>query len=310
MNILVVRLSAMGDILHTLPAVATLRHSFPDARLTWAVKPRWSVLLRDNPYVDRVLPLEWPRPGLGKFDLAIDFQGLIKSATVAWLARAGRVVGFDEPRETPARLFYTAKVATRARHVVDRNLDLAAAVGAGRRCLEFPLPDCPPEGELPEGDFVLASPLAGWKAKQWPAACYTRLAALLRERWGWPLVLNCARSEQGEVAAIPGCLGNASSVEGLIGVTRRARAVVGVDSGPLHLAAALGKPGVALFGPTDPERNGPYGDTFTVLRAPDAVTSYQRDAAFSPSMQALEPEQVVQALALQVSRTSVLEPHR
>ena len=300
----------MGDIVHTLPAVATLRHSFPEARIAWAVKPRWSVLLRNNPHVDELLPLEWPRTGLGRFDLAIDFQGLLKSAAVARVAGAKRVVGFDQPREAPARLFYTTKVATRARHVVEMNLDLAAAVGASRRRIEFPLPDYSPEGELPEGDFVLASPLAGWKAKQWPAACYTRLAALVEKRWGWPLVLNCAPSEQKEVTAISGCVVNVTSVEGLIGVTRRARAVVGLDSGPLHLAAALGKPGVAVFGPTDPERNGPFGDTFTVLRAPRAVTSYQRDDAISPSMQAIEPEQVLEALAVQISRTSVLEPHR
>jgi len=309
MNILVVRLSAMGDILHTLPAVATLKHSFPAAHIAWAVKPRWSILLRDNPYVDKILPMEWPKPGLGKFDLAIDFQGLIKSSAVARLAGAPRVFGFNEPRETPARVFYTAKVATRARHVVEMNLELAAAAGAARRRIDFPVPDCPPEGELPGGDFVLASPLAGWKAKQWPAACYTRLAALVREHWGWPLVLNCAPSEEEEMAAIPGCLVNATSVAGLIGVTRRARAVVGLDSGPLHLAAALAKPGVALFGPTDPDRNGPYGDTITVLRAAGAVTSYQRDAVIAPSMEALEPEQVWQALAVQISRTSVLEPH-
>jgi len=308
-SILVVRLSALGDILHTLPAVATLGHSFPGAQITWAVKPQWSVLLRDNPFVAKVLPIEWPRGGLGRFDLAIDFQGLLKSAAVARVSRANRVVGFAEPRESGAKLFYTARVATRARHVVERNLELAAAVGAGRTRVEFPVPDCAPEGELPEGDFVLASPLAGWKAKQWPAACYTRLAALIRDRWGWPLVLNCAAGEQDTLAGIRGCLLNVTSVAGLIGVTRRARAVVGLDSGPMHLAAALGKPGAAIFGPTDPERNGPYSDTITVLRAPGATTSYQRDDEIAPSMQAIEPEQVLEALASQVSRTAVLEPH-
>ncbi len=310
MTILVVRLSAMGDILHTLPAVATLKASFPQAHITWAVKPRWSALLAGNPHVDRVVTLEWPRAGLGRFELAIDFQGLVRSAAVARLARAGRVLGFDQPKEAPARLFYTLRAATRARHVVEQNLDLAAAAGAHERRIEFPIPDYPPEGELPPGDFVLANPFAGWQAKEWPAGCWTRLAALVRERLGWPLVLNCGPGQQAQAEAIRGCVVNVSSVAGLIGVTRRARAVVGLDSGPLHLSAALGKPGVALFGPTDPWRNGPYSDTITVLRAPDAETSYRHENQPSASMQALEPEHVFAALETRMSRLPALEPHR
>ena len=309
-KILVVRLSAMGDILHTLPAVATLKASFPQAHITWAVKPRWVVLLAANPYVDAVVPLEWPRLGLGRFDLAIDFQGLVRSASVARLAQVSRVAGFDQPKEAPAKLFYTLKVATRASHVVDQNLELAAAIGADERRIEFPIPDYPPEGELPPGDFLLASPFAGWQAKEWPAGCWTRLAALVRERLGWPLVLNCGPGQESGAAAIRGCVLNVTSVEGLIGVTRRARAVVGLDSGPLHLAAALGKPGVALFGPTDPARNGPYGASFAVLRAPGSETSYRHEDAPLASMQALEPELVLQTLETQISRFSVLEPHR
>jgi len=309
-NILVVRLSAMGDIVHTLPAVATLRESFPGARIVWAVKPRWAVLLRGNPYVDEVVETEWPRWRLGQFDLAVDFQGLLKSAVVARLAGARRVAGFADPRETPAKWFYTLRAAVSARHVVERNLELAQAAGATRRRMEFPLPDFPPEGDLPEGEFVLASPLAGWRGKQWPAEYYTKLAALVRERFGWPLVVNCAPAERAEVAAIAGCRANVTSVAGLIGVTRRARAVVGLDSGPMHLAAALAKPGVALFGPTDPERNGPWGDSFAVLRAPQAVTTYRRDNIISESMRALAPEQVFAALERQVAKIPVLETQR
>ena len=162
----------------------------------------------------------------------------------------------------------------------------------------------------------LRRPAAGWKAKQWPSAYYSRLARLLADGLGWPLVLNCSPGERVEVEAIvreaprDSCVVNVSSVEGLIGVTRHARAVVGVDSGPLHLAAALGKAGVALFGPTDPARNGPYGDSFTTLRAAEAVTTHKRRRSIAPSMLALEPESVFQALEMQISRTSVLEPHR
>jgi heptosyltransferase-1 len=130
-----------------------------------------------------------------------------------------------------------------------------------------------------------------------------------------PLVLNGGPADRQRLEAIAreapagSCVVNITSVAGLLGVTRRACAVVGVDSGPLHLAAALEKPGVALFGPTDPARNGPYGDTFTVLRSAQAVTSYKRESAVAASMQALEPEQVMEALEARLARHSILEPH-
>jgi heptosyltransferase-1 len=325
-RILVVRLGAMGDVIHALPAVVTLKHSFPRARLTWAVEPRWAALLRDNRFVDVVLAID-PRRRIveayrglraSKSDLAVDFQGLVKSALVARVSGAERVAGFtwERLREKPAGLFYSTRARSAASHVVDQNLDLAAAVGAVQRVIRFPLPKGRDEGGLPEGEFVLANPAAGWRAKEWPASYYARLAGLLAERTGWPLVLNCAPGDRAASEAIatearPGsCIAHVSSLEGLIFATRRARAVVAVDSGPLHLAAALGKPGVALFGPTDPARNGPYGESFVVLRAPGAATSYKRLNANAPSMLALQPEQVFEALEMQLARASVLEPHR
>jgi len=335
-KILVVRLGAMGDIVHALPAVATLKRSFPHAHLTWAVEPQWGALLRGNPHVDRLLWLDLPgwrrrwwrletcRKILAacgdlraaRFDLAIDFQGLLKSALVAAAALPERIAGFHRSllREKAAGLFYSHHSRASSLHVVERNLDLAAEAGAARRCVEFPLPDYPPEGDLPASDFVLASPVAGWKAKQWPPAYYAQLTRLLGERLGWPLVINFAPGERSDAEPIlreapeKFCRLHLSSVEGLIAATRRARAVVGIDSGPLHLAAAMGKPGVALFGPTDPARNGPYGETFLTLRSPGAITSYKRSSAISASMRALGPDQVFQALQRQIERCSVAAP--
>ena len=134
-----------------------------------------------------------------------------------------------------------------------------------------PLPAGTPEGQLPETDFVLASPLAGWRSKQWPGEHYATLAARVRSELGLPLVLNAPPGVT--FPEIPQAMLHTSGLPGLIHATRRAAAVVGVDSGPLHLAAALGRPGVAIFGPTDPARNGPYGNTVRVLRSPSAVTS-------------------------------------
>jgi heptosyltransferase-1 len=302
-RILVVRLGAMGDIIAALPAVASLKHSIPHSKITWVLDPKWAALLEANPYLDSVLLLDRRRPaGLRKawrdlrasrFDLAVDFQGLIKSALVATVARPERIFGFSasHARESPASWFYSNKVSIRSAHAVERNLDLAAAAGASSILRTFPLPPGEPEGRLPEGDFVLASPLAGWGAKQWPMEYYTALAVKLRRECGLPLVLNAPHPIRIEGAEI-----HVSGIRGLIHATRRATAVVGVDSGPMHLAAALAKPGVAIYGPTDPARNGPYGGTFTVLRSPTALTTYKRTEQPDHSMREITPEQVAAAL--------------
>jgi heptosyltransferase-1 len=228
-----------------------------------------------------------------RFDLAVDFQGLIKSALVAACARPERLCGFDWKgvREKPAAGFYSRRVHSDAAHRVDKYLDLAVGAGATNLLKMFPLPPGRPEGKLPRGEFILASPSAGWGAKQWPIANYVALAERLRREFGIPLVLNgpepiCAAGPDFHV----------SGIAGLIDATRRATAVVGVDSGPLHIAAALGKPGVAIYGPTDPAINGPYCKTLTVLRSPDAATTYKRGAESDASMRAIQPDQVFEQL--------------
>ena len=308
-RILAVRLGAMGDILHTLPAVASLKRSFPGAHLAWLVEPQWAPLLEGNPYVDCVLCLHrkslaglltsWRSLRQDGYDFAVDFQGLLKSAIPAWCARPRQVFGFERAqlREPAAAWFYSRRVPTCAAHVVDKNLDLAAAAGASCRAYEFPLPPGQPEGNLPAGDFVLASPFAGWQSKQWPIEHYQALAASLADELGLPLVLNCPPGR--EVPAGRALL-HTSSLAGLIDATRRAIAVVGVDSGPLHLADALGKPGVAIFGPTDPARNGPYGGSLQVLRSPAAETTYKRGQEVAGSMRRIAPAQVLEALKASV----------
>lgn len=300
----------MGDIIHALPGAASLKHSFPEARVTWVVEPRWVPLLDGNGFVDRIVvfrrddPLSWRRTKdelrAGHYDLAVDFQGLTKSALIAHLARPERIAGFGSRvvRERPAGLFYSTRVQSSAVHVVDQALDLAAGAGATNLVRVFPLPQGVPEGRLPDVPFTLASPLAGWASKQWPLEYYERLAAMLRQKLGLPLVLN---GPPGTVSAVPGTLPHESGIPGLIDATRRAALVIGVDSGPLHLAAALNKSGVAIFGPTDPVRNGPYGGDFQVFRTPGAHTTHRRGTAIDPSMRAITPEQIFAALASRVN---------
>ncbi len=327
----------MGDVIHALPAVAHLKRTIPGLDLTWVVRERWSALLIDNPGVDRVIVLPAGKARRGPFrfgtlrevgaarrllrehhfDVAVDFQGLLRSAAVTFFSRADKVFGFpgNEIREPLAAAFYSESVPTDSAHVVDRNLDLARAVEQSLRSgrevrpavlettVEFPMPLGKPEPYLPEGDYVLASPFAGWKAKEWPPEYFAELATILFREAGMPLVIDCAPFQQDAAQEIveraPAGAGvlHASSVEGLIAATRRARAVVGVDSGPVHIAAALGRPGVAVFGQTDPVRNGPYGPTFRVLRESTAVTSYKHEQWSSPVMRAIRPSDVWELLS-------------
>ena len=297
MNILVIRLGAMGDILHTLPAVEMLHRRQADARIYWIAEERWHPLLEGHPALAGLLSFDrrsWSalretRRSLRalKFDQAIDFQGLVKSGLVAWQSGAARRLGAAKTREAPAGWFYTETVATSAAHIVDQHAELVEGGALG----PVWLPPGVPEGDLPAGPFVLASPFAGWVSKQWPLEHYAALAQMLP----LPLVLNVAPAQAGQVAGMG--LVHVSSIAGLIDATRRAQAVVGVDSGPLHLAAALGKPGVALFSGTNPARNGPYGGSLQVLRHPKAVTSYERGDTPDPLMRDLTPAQVYAALA-------------
>jgi len=312
-QILVVRIGSMGDIVHALPAVATLKHSFPGSSLSWVVDARWAALLEGNPFVDRLILLKrrstkglvetWRQLRKSRFDFAVDFQGLVQSALVATLARPDRIFGFHQSqvREKPAALFYSSKVRSSAAHMVERNLELAAGAGASAILRTFPLPEGRPEGKLPEGDYVLAGPLAGWQGKQWPLEYYPALGRRLREELGLSLVLTGPPESRLLLEALPDTETCLCGVRGLIHATRRALAVVGIDSGPLHVAAALGKPGVAIFGPTDPARNGPYGDTFTVLRSPRARTSYKRRSEVDESMRQIPPEAVLEALKARIA---------
>jgi heptosyltransferase-1 len=301
-----VRLGAMGDIIHALPAAASLKLSFPDRRLVWVVARKWMPLLEGNPHLEPAIPFErksmaelaatWKRLRAIEPGLAIDFQGLIQSALAGRLACPDEFIGLDsgQVRERAAALFYTKRVAAVGPHRVERGLQLAAAAGAGILSREAWLPAGRVEGALPQMPFVLANPFAGWVSKQWPVEHYEELAKCL-EAHGLLLVVNVPASRAGELAAYKHLRIHSSSIAGLIYATRQAAAVVGVDSGPLHIAAALKKPGVAIYGPTDPALTGPYDSPITVLRAA-AVTTYKRQNEIHESMRAISAWQVAEEL--------------
>lgn len=299
MNVLIVRLGALGDVLHTLPAVTALKQAHPDWHLHWVIEPRWIPLLEGNPILDSIIPLNrrsWSSIWEARrqlralaLDLAIDFQGLLKSALTASQSGARRIIGYADPRESLARYFYSEKKHVDARHVADRHAALAGVEAAPRVWM----PEGRQEGDLPDGPFVLGFPFGGWAAKQWPLDYFVEIARMLPV----PLVLNVARTDRQHCNGLPGVHVHSSTIPGLIGAIRRATAIIGIDSGPLHLAAALERPGVAIFGPTDPARNGPYASAIRVLRSEQATTSYQRTTAIVPAMRDIRPKEVYAALA-------------
>ncbi len=295
----------MGDILHTMPAVDCLRQAMPNAEITWVLEPRWMPLLAGTGLANHLLPLDrrdllsvwiaakWLRKW--KPCIAIDFQGLWKSAITALVSGADRRIGFssNQLREPQAGVLYTEMLDTPSEHVVLRNLDLVASLGLKSPARNFG-PKGFPEGKLPSGKFVLAAPYAGWKGKQWPVGRYIEIGKRLHESHQMQLVLNVMPGA--ELPASEFLWRHESGMEGLIDATHRAHAVLGLDSGPLHLAALLGKPGVALFGPTDPARNGPYGASIRVLRSQGAATTYKRENEIAGSMIRLDADRVWQTL--------------
>jgi len=293
-RILMVRMGAMGDIVHTLPSAATLRRAFPTAGIDWLVDEHWAPLLDENPHVTTVRKLrKRDLPSIlrmvaalreRRYDCVIDFQGLMKSAALAGLAGATQVIGFrmEALREKLAAAAYTRTVgAPLDGHVVEQNLALARAAGAKESVIEFPLPA---GDEPPAGDYLAISPSAGWAAKRWPVEKFAELIQRVERQMGWTTIVNCGPGEEELAQTLVRTCGNRIRVvqdglRALIGVARHARAFVGGDTGPLHIAAAVGTPVVAIFGPTSPQRNGPYAKSVRVVRAPGVETTYARSAS-------------------------------
>lgn len=339
-RVLVVRLGSMGDIIHTLPAVATLREALPQATIGWVVEDRWVELLSSRgeiakprgpgkPLVDDIHAVStraWRKSlasrktwseiraatrqlRAGNYQLAIDFQGAIRSAAIAILSRARVRVGFSSPREKPATLLYTQTVRARSRHVLQQNLELVREVCLGAESVErAELPadygtelwaDREVERRGLQNGFALINPGAGWRAKQWPAERYSQVACGLAEL-GLRSLINCGPGENAlarEVEAKSGGVaqGLTCGITELIAITCRARLFIGGDTGPTHLAAALGVPVVALFGPTDPERNGPYGTQSVVLRSHASLTTYTHAPKPDPGLLTITPDEVLSA---------------
>jgi heptosyltransferase-1 len=241
------------------------------------------------------------------YQVAADFQGALKSAFVTGSARAQLRVGMEEPRERPARLFYQQRVLSKGTHVVEQYRLLAqATAGTGLPSLrpEFPHDEeaaATVAKELGNVDdhVVILNPGAGWGAKKWPAERYGLVAKALAAD-GMRPIINFSSAEhelalQVEAASEGRAVLMAPSIGELIALTRRARLFIGGDTGPMHLAAALGVPVVAIFGPTDPARNGPYGTRSVVLRNPLSRTSLSHTSRPDPGLEQITSTEVIRA---------------
>ena len=328
MRVLIVRVGAMGDVLHALPAVTALRRARPTWTIDWVIDERWQPLLAGDhmPVVNRTFPVstrQWKKHPLAPrtlrsflhfgrlrrtYDLVVDMQGTLRSAAIGWLAGHGKLCGYADPREAPARRLYTRAIERQGTHVVEQSaalLSAATGVELIPTTAELAL-DTRTEDEAERAfDFrrplAMLAPSAGWGAKQWPAARFGSLAQALKAR-GYDVTVNAARKDDAlaneVLAASAGAARlSAGNVASLMALMRRTDLFVGGDSGPLHLAAALAVPTLALFGPTSPERNGPWGPgPKRILRDPASATTYKRSAAVEAGLARISVDQVLAAL--------------
>ncbi|MBI3403019.1 MAG: glycosyltransferase family 9 protein [Acidobacteria bacterium] len=299
---LIVRLGALGDIVHAIPVAAALRRAFPSARIDWLVSAKHRAILDLVPIIDRRLvwgtglgadPRRDPSPMSGptsflaaigelrrsRYDVAIDLQGLIKSAVLARSAGAARVIGFSAgyAREGFARLFYTEAVdpgrggsfdAGETRHVVELNLLLLGPLGVSVAKPEFPIEAVDSDvarwaGEQSKGRYALVNPGAAWPNKRWPPERLAAVASALRDRHGLTSIVLWGSGEEALAQAVvdaahgAAVLSPTTTIGDLVALSRGAAIMISGDTGPTHIASAVGTPLVGLYGPTRPARNGP-----------------------------------------------------
>ncbi len=298
MRILIVKLGSIGDIVHTLPALAALRAGFPDSEISWVVERNLSEILRDNPILDRLIEVDTkalrrglmsgetlraPRQQLRRlrasaFDVALDFQGLLKSASIARLSGARRVFGYSRAglREPASSIFLSKRVSVPKQvHVIRKGLLLVeGAMGISvpleSEAFSFPIAvSAADENAAHEaveksggGQYAIINPGGGWPTKLWSADRFGKLADALWSTYGLSSLVTYGPGEEALADAVRASseTGRARpvslSLKAFYSLAQRARVYVGGDTGPTHLAVAAGAPVVGLFGPTEWWRNG------------------------------------------------------
>jgi len=334
---LVVRLGSLGDIVHTFPAIAALRESFPASEIIWLTSARYKLLVQSSGLASAIWTTETRSVSSlrktireirgASFDTAIDYQGLWKSASWPFLAGVKRRIGFssESVREFGVPLLYTDRVRATSAHVAEQNGELSRRAGAKNTVADFHLDPPPLQREdlskyLPsEGmkHYIVLSPGGGWRSKCWPPERFGALSKKIFQSLSFRCLVNYGPGEEDLACKVRAASGDADpllfngELAVLMSVLRGAICVVGGDTGPLHLAVALGTPVVAVFGPTNPARNGPYRNTSTsasaqspgrrdpqdiVLRAANVVTTHSRQDRTHPAMLEIQVETVFEAV--------------
>jgi lipopolysaccharide heptosyltransferase I len=347
MKILIVKLGSIGDIIHTLPALAAIRKAMPQAEISWVVERRASEILRDNPLLNTLIEVDTkalrrrlmsgetlraPRQQLRQlrasaFDLALDFQGLLKSASIARLSGARRVFGFSREglREPASRLLLSNSISiSKNLHVIRKNLalvrgSLRIAISDDPGELEFPIATSPSHREealtaAPAGsDYAILNPGGGWPTKLWSTERFGRLADELWSHYGLRSLITYGPGEAhlAETVLQSSNSGKARAVsvslKGFYELAKRAQVYVGGDTGPTHLAIAAGAPIVGLFGPTEWWRNGSLhpADICVERLDIDCRTDCHRRACSKWICMDIEVDRVLQAVSkrLNVGKT-------
>jgi lipopolysaccharide heptosyltransferase I len=308
-SILIVKLGSLGDIIHAIPAAAAIRRAFPQARIDWLADARHRELIDLVEVVDRRILIDTSALASvlevvrelrrESYDAALDLQGLLKSAVLARLSGASRVVGFPQEllRERAAGMFYKERAGESTPHVIEKNLSMLTALGIRMPEVEFPLDDCNPRAVedarsrlgVSEGTrFALINPGAAWPNKRWPPVYFAEVARALSARYGLrSLVLWGPGEEQiahDIVAAADGsaAVSPPTRIADLVSLAKSAALMISGDTGPMHIAGAVGTPIIGIFGPTDPNRNGPWGERdLTASRYRACVCHYQRQCRIS-----------------------------
>ena len=335
MNILIVKLSAIGDVIHTLPSLAALRRLYPDAHITWVVEEAAADLVKNHPYLDVVLisrRKSWSKDiqegkilkplfdvcslikelRRRRYDLVIDFHGLFKSSIIVFLSKGKRKLGYDSLQELSG-LFLNEKISEDMnKHAVDRYLDFPRYLGAKIENVEFILPQNNNAEEkvrllmskykLDDKKFIAINPVAYWKTKLWDNEKFAGLADLIKEKLNLKVVFT--GSEKESIEGITSRmtteginLGAKTSLLDLIYLYKKARMVITTDSGPMHLAAAVGTPVIALFGPTDPARTGPYGKEHVIITAGlPCSPCFLKKCSTRKCMRDISPDEVLTAI--------------
>lgn len=331
---LVVRLGSLGDIVHTFPAVAALRESFPNSEIVWLTHPRWKALVESSELATEIWETETRsyaslreiirRIRKKHFTTAVDYQGLWKSAALPFFGGVSARIGFSSEtiREFGVPILYTDRVQTTLHHIADQNGELSRHAGArnGVAPVSLAVPTIQEVFVLQLLSvarierYVVLSPAGGWLSKCWPPDRYAALCRRIHSALGMRCVLNYGPGEEALVSAVKSASAEADpiayngSLTQLMALLRNAACIVGGDTGPLHLAVALGTPAVAIFGPTDPARNGPYrmrgqSDSAApmdiVLRSPHSATTYKRGNQADPSILEIDVETVFDAVRRQ-----------